>query len=225
MTRRGARARLGVGVGLAALLAGDGACPERACADEGEPALVSPRTQGSTSLEQVLARRRSVRTFAPRDVTWSDVGQLAWAAQGVTAAPLRTAPSAGALYPIELYVATRQGLFIYEPATHRVRLKVRADVRPRLAAHALGQAAVAEAPVSFVFVGVVSRTQAKYGARAERYVALEAGHAAQNLWLQATALGLGAVTIGAFDDRGIRDVLGAPADHLPLYVVPVGYAR
>lgn len=189
--------------------------------------LPAPDVQGRTSLEETLARRRSVREFAGTDLTVAEVGQLCWAAQGETArGGYRTAPSAGALYPLELYLVTREGVFRYEPRGHRLIRHRVGDVRASLEQAARAQAPVGEAPAVFVVAAVSRRTAVKYGeGRARRYVQLEAGHAAQNLLLQAVALGLGAVPIGAFEDRRVQAVLDLPADYEPLYLIPVGHPR
>ena len=189
--------------------------------------LPRPREQGTMSLEETLARRRSVRDFTSSGITPAELGQLCWAAQGVTAAGgLRTAPSAGALYPLELYAVSADGVLHYRPGPHETVLHRAGDLRNALRQAALGQDALAEAPVVFVLAAVYERTAAKYGeGRARRYAQLEAGHAAQNLLLQAVALGLGAVPIGAFDDRRVQAVLGLPADQEPLYLIPVGRVR
>lgn len=191
----------------------------------GSLALPSPRTRGSWSLEETLVRRRSIREFSPDGLTAGELGQLLWAAQGVTDAEgRRTAPSAGALYPLELYAVTPDGVFHYLPVDHTLVVVRRGDVRPQLRRAALDQDVVEEAPAVIVVTGVIGRTSAKYGAeRATRYVHLEAGHAAQNLLLEAVALGLGAVPIGAFDDGQVRSVLGLSADETPLYLLPVGH--
>jgi len=190
-------------------------------------ALPSPRLAGPLSLEEVLAARRSIRSFSEEDLTRAEVGQLLWAAQGVTdAGGHRTAPSAGALYPLELDVVTADGLARYVPEGHRLIRRGSADLRPALRRAALDQAAVGEAPLIIVISGVVERTAARYGAeRAERYVALEAGHAAQNVLLGAVSLGLGAVPIGAFDDAEVRRVLALAEGEDPLYLIPVGHPR
>lgn len=185
--------------------------------------LPPPRMDGPVSLEACLARRRSVRGYAGRDLTWEEIGQLLWAAQGVTAeGDRRTAPSAGALYPLEVYVATRQGVHHYVAPGHRLVALVTEDRRAALRAASLNQPCVGSAPAVFVIAAVVARTAGKYGDRAARYVHIEAGHAAQNLLLQAAALDLAGVPIGAFDDAGLQRVLGLPADQAPLYVIPVG---
>ena len=190
-------------------------------------ALPTPRPEGPLSLEETLQERRSVREFSDEPLSAAELGQLLWAAQGFTTADgRRTAPSAGALYPLELYAVTAEGVFHCDPAAHALATWQRGDRRAGLAAAALSQEAVAEAPLVIAITAVYARTEAKYGRdRGPRYVHLEAGHAAQNILLQAVALGLGAVPMGAFDDRRVQDVLGLPADHVPLYLVPVGHPR
>ncbi len=186
--------------------------------------LPAPSHSGDVSLEQTLATRRSVRHFTSDALDAAQLSQLLWSAQGVTTdAGKRTAPSAGALYPLESYVVTSEGWYRYLPDDHRLERCGVGDVRGALSDAAFGQEAVAAAPVVFLVTGVYDRTAHKYGHRAERYVHLEAGHAAQNLLLQAVAEGLGAVPIGAFDDGQIQSVLGLPADHEPLYLLPVGH--
>jgi SagB-type dehydrogenase family enzyme len=195
-----------------------------ACARDDTVTLPRADRTGKVTLERALAGRRSVRAFQATALTRAEIGQLLWAAQGVTGKRYRTAPSAGALYPLELYVATARGVSRYEPASHRLRRVRDGDVRPAIHAAALNQAAVKSAPALFVVTAVYARTARKYGSqRSPRYVHMEAGHAAQNLLLQATALGLGAVPVGAFSDAGVREALGAPVEHAPLYVIPVGH--
>jgi len=186
--------------------------------------LPSPQTEGGMSLAHALATRRSVRGFTDETLSTEQVSKLLWAAQGITADwGGRTAPSAGALYPLEVYVVTAEGLTHYLPKGHRLEVLSGADLRGPLAAAALGQSAVADAPAVFVIAAVTSRTAAKYGERAERYVQLEAGHACQNLLLQAVALDLGGVPMGAFADAEVRSVLGLPSGQSPLYLVPIGH--
>jgi SagB-type dehydrogenase family enzyme len=186
--------------------------------------LPAPRTSGPMPLERALAERRSVRAFTDEPLSLEELSQLLWAAQGITAEwGGRTAPSAGALYPLEVYAATPDGVYRYVPEDHGLEPLATGDLRPALAGAALGQEAIRDAPVVLVIAAVFRRTEVKYGARAERYVHLEAGHAAQNVLLQAVALGLGGVPIGAFSDRDVQRVLGLPADHAPLYLIPVGH--
>ena len=188
--------------------------------------LPPPRTTGSTSLEEALARRRSVRAFSAEPLTDGEVGQLLWAAQGLTGeGGRRTAPSAGALYPLELYAVTPDGLWHYLPESHALTRLSTEDLRVELRGAALDQDAVGAAPLVVVITGVVERTTVKYGhERAARYVQLEAGHAAQGLLLQAVALDLAAVPIGAFFDSEVARVLGLPPNEAPLYLLPVGRA-
>ncbi len=188
--------------------------------------LSAPTLKGETSLEETLASRHSVRSFTAEALTLAEIGQLLWAAQGITRDwGGRTAPSAGALYPLEVYVATADGLYHYVPQGHKVRVESTADLRQALWRAGLKQSAIRQAPVVFVITAVYARTEGKYGARAERYVKLEAGHAAQNLLLQAVALGLGGVPIGAFYDDQVQSALSLPTDHAPLYLIPVGHPQ
>ena len=187
--------------------------------------LPAPRTTGGIPLDQALAARRSVRDFASTPLTWSEIGQLLWAAQGITHDEgKRTAPSAGATYPLELYVATADGLFRYRPNEHTVTRVTARDVRRDIQRAAGGQDAL-DAPAVFAFAAVPARTAGRYGDRAMRYVQIEIGHAAQNLLLEAVALGLGAVPMGAFSDADLHRVLGLPTDRVALYLVPVGHPR
>lgn len=200
--------------------------PGRAVSDEQGIALPAPETEGELSLEAALAERRSVRSFTGETLTRREISQLLWAAQGITAGwGGRTAPSAGALYPLEIYVVTPEGVFRYAPRGHRMVAVSREDLRGPLWRAGLRQSALREAPAVVVVTGLYERTARKYGERARRYVRLEAGHACQNLLLQAVALDLGAVPIGAFSDSRVREALSLPADQAPLYLVPVGHPR
>ena len=185
--------------------------------------LPEPSRAGKISLEEALARRRSIRRFGKGDLTKKEISQILWAAQGLTSPRgFRTAPSAGALYPLEVYMLTREGVFHYSPRHHGLRKIKPGDHRPALARAALGQRPVRDAAADFVIAAVYARTARKYGARAERYVKIEAGHCCQNILLQATALQLGSVPIGAFYDGKVQAALSLPEDHEPLYIVPVG---
>ena len=222
MTNRARLASVAVAVALAVLLAA-GIC---ICA-EGEAKvspLPAPSKEGKMSLEQALAGRRSIRSFKAEALTREQISQLCWAAQGISDPKrgLRTSPSAGALYPLELYVVTGEGVEHYVPKGHALEKHREGDLRGKLQGAALGQSCVGKAPATFVIAAVVSRTQRKYGQRAERYVWMEVGHAAQNILLQATALGLGAVPVGAFRDEEVAKALSLPADHAPQYLIPVG---
>jgi SagB-type dehydrogenase family enzyme len=186
--------------------------------------LPAPRTSGDLSLEATLRERRSVREFTDEPLSIQEIGQLLWAAQGITASwGGRTAPSAGGLYPLEVYVATADGVWHYLPQDQRAEVVRDDDARGELTSAAHDQDPVGDAPAVIVITAVPARTAAKYGDRAERYVQLEAGHVAQNVLLQAVALDLGAVPIGAFDDDDVASVLLLDPDQVPLYLIPVGH--
>jgi SagB-type dehydrogenase family enzyme len=188
--------------------------------------LPTPRQDGTLSLEEAILQRRSVRAFTDQTLTTERLGQLLWAAQGITdPRGFRTAPSAGALYPLELYVVSAEGLYRYRPQGHQLLQLTGEDLRSTVWQHGLQQGALRDAPTVFLVAAVYQRTANKYGERATRYVHMEAGHAAQNLLLQAVALGLGGVPIGAFHDDQLGEALSLPADHAPLYLLPVGYPQ
>lgn len=180
--------------------------------------------------EELLWRRRSVRAFAPRPLTLQHCAQLLWAAQGVSdPAGLRTAPSAGALYPLELFLVVGQvtgldaAVYRYEPTGHLPAVHLAGDQRTALAAAAHGQSWVAQGAVVLAIAAAYQRCARKYGERAARYVPLKAGHVAQNVRVECTALGLGTAPIGALDDDAVRRVLRLPAGLDPLYLLPVGH--
>lgn len=184
---------------------------------------VDPR---SGPLHRIIATRRSVREFGRRGLTPVETGALLWAGQGITSAEgARAAPSAGALYPITLTVVDARGIWRYVPVEHALSAAEAGDRRVRLATAALGQECVAEAPLTIAVTARPSQLSPRYGKRAERYCMLEAGHVVQNVLLMATALGLAAVPVAAFDDEAVLAVLGLRAEHLALYLVPVGAPR
>lgn len=191
--------------------------------------LPQPVQHSDTSIEEVLRRRRSVRTYKDSPLTLAEVSQLLWAAQGITGpAGFRTAPSAGALYPLEIYIAAGNvedlpaGIYHYSPRGHEVVRVLKGDRRNELCSAALGQTSVKNAPAVIVFSAVYGRTTVKYGDRGIQYVYMETGHAAQNVFLQAVALDLGTVVIGAFYDEAVKKVLKMPGEEQPLYIMPVG---
>lgn len=191
--------------------------------------LPEPHTDAGTSVEQALRLRRSVRTFAEKPLQLSEVAQLLWSAQGITSRDgLRTAPSAGALYPLEIYLVAGSvndlpvGVWHYLPDNHRLEQLNDTDIRNPLAHAALDQAWIREAAAVVVFAAAYERTTRKYGKRGIRYVHIEAGHAAENLFLQAVSLDLNTVIVGAFRDDAIRNALKLPQDHVPLILMPVG---
>jgi SagB-type dehydrogenase family enzyme len=188
--------------------------------------LAKPDRKGALALEKAIAVRRSRRKFSAKQLTLEQIGQLVWAAQGQDAwKGCRTAPSAGATYPLELFIVTGEGLFHYLPAKHSLEKLREQDLRGELALAAWGQEFVEAAPVTLVFVAQFSRTTGRYGQRGIRYVYMEAGHAAQNVHLQAEALGLGSVAVGAFDDDSVSKVLGLASELEPIYMVVAGYCR
>ncbi len=193
--------------------------------EDGAGALPPPRLEGDVSLESAIAGRRSVRRYADRGLSLEALGQLCWSAQGITDSrrALRAAPSAGATYPLELYVATADGVFKYAPADHQLTRHHDEDIRSALRDAALGQRTLEEAPAVFIISGDVQRTAQRYGPRAERYMWMEVGHAAQNLLLQAEALGLVAVPIGAFRDQRTHRAAHLPDREQALYLIPVGH--
>jgi SagB-type dehydrogenase family enzyme len=187
--------------------------------------LPTPSTLGSISLEEAIRTRRSVRQFADQPLNFVQIGQLAWAGQGITDKQrgFRAAPSAGALYPIELYFITPEGLFVYRPDEHSLGQISPSDLRKQLSAAALAQPWVAEAGCNIVIAGSVRKVAAKYGNKAEKFMLLEAGHVAENIQLQAVALGLASVPVGAFDIKNVAKICGLSGDLEPLLIVCVGY--
>ena len=190
--------------------------------------LPKPNFTGEMSLEEAIARRRSVRDFASSSLSVGQIGQLLWAAEGVTgrASDFRAHPSAGALHPLEVYMVTSDGIFHYLTQGHRLSLVRQGDHRVALGRAAYEQMFVADAGCVIAIAAVYGRTTGKYGERGRmRYVPMDAAHAAQNVLLQAVAMGLGAVPVGAFDDEAVRAVLGASATEVPLYLIPVGKTK
>ena len=191
--------------------------------------LPAPRYESGISVEKALHERRSVREYTKEPLTLDQVSQLLWSAQGITHPDgLRTSPSAGALYPLEAYLVAGDvrgispGLYHYRPATHDLEPRSEHDLREALSRAALQQEAVRDAGGVLVLTVVHERITGKYGQRGERYADFEIGHAAQNVLLQAVALGLGAVPVGAFDDASVQKILGLPASEHPRYLIPIG---
>ena len=189
--------------------------------------LPAAQLTGSVSLEKVLSARRSVRDYKDSALRLSEVAQLLWAAQGITADwGGKTAPSAGATYPLEIYAVVGDveglelGVYHYISGSHSLKKTVEGDLREQLSASALGQRCVAEAPVTVVVTAVSDRTTRRYGERGIRYVHMEVGHVGQNVCLQAKTLGLSTVMIGAFRDEAVKGVLKLKEE--PLYLIPVG---
>ena len=191
-----------------------------------------PPGQRGMLLEEAIARRRSIRRFSPQPISLLQLSQLLWAAQGITNASLkfRTVPSAGATYPLEIIVVcgrecveeTDDGIYHYDTDSHSLTRHNYGDVRFKLAGAALDQKMISQAPVDIVICALYERTSLHYGKRGERYVHIEVGHAAQNIYLEATALGLATVAIGAFHDEQVREVLRLDEPYQPLYIMPIG---
>lgn len=175
------------------------------------------------SLSNALSTRRSVREYSPQPLDIDVIGQLFWAAQGVTdARGHRTAPSAGGRYPLEVYAITSNQVLHYLPPGHAVESRADDRVLASLADAAFGQEFVSTAPAVVVISAVVARTEQEYGAVAPDLVNREAGHAAQNVLLQATALDLAHVPVGGFDPARVADLLALPPGEEPLYLIPIG---
>jgi SagB-type dehydrogenase family enzyme len=224
-------ALIGVGIGgLYILLQSmEGGCETMKFTNE-QIKLHEPKHDSETSVEQALLGRRSVREYRNEPLTLTEVSQLLWAAQGITelSRGFRTAPSAGALYPLEVYVIISNvegvaiGVYKYKPCQHEI-VKVRdGDVSDELTAAALGQTWIGDGSVVILFSAVYEITTQKYGDRGIRYVHMEAGHAAQNVYLQAVSLNLGTGVVGAFQDDEVRSILNMSDEENPLYIIPVG---
>jgi SagB-type dehydrogenase family enzyme len=199
---------------------------------EASISLPQPDKTAGLPLHQALDSRRSHRDFVTRPLKLAEVSQLLWSAQGTTGSRgRRTAPSAGALYPLEIYlqVAAVEGIapgtYHFDPKTHRLAMTQRGGQGEQLAQAALHQDYLEDAPLVIVIAAVFARTEKKYGKRATRYVHIEAGNVAQNIYLQATSLSLGTVYVGAFNDAAVKEVLALSENVAPLGLLPVGYIR
>jgi SagB-type dehydrogenase family enzyme len=191
--------------------------------------LPRPRLKSGVSFEKVLGERRSVREYSSEALTIENVSQLLWSAQGVTRPDgWRTAPSAGATFPLELYLVAgnvnglAQGLYRYRTDQHKLIQLGNKDLRADLAAAAPGQEWMKESAIIIVIAAIYDRATRKYGQRGIRYAHMEVGHAAQNVYLQAVSLNLGTTLVGAFDDKRVKEVLKLPSDEQPLGLMPIG---
>lgn len=210
-----------IALGLLCFCAGNMALAED---NDSEIKLPDPVYRGKVNLEKAICERNSVRDYKNKPLAIEDLGQLLWAGQGILSqAGHRTTPSAGAKYPMTLFVAKGDGLWKYVPKKHLLKKVSDKNIMKKLAEASLGQRSVSRAPVIIILAADVNVTAKKYKTRATRYCDLEAGHIAQNIALQATARQIGLVTIGAFKDGEIRTLLNLP-DHFRIcYVLPVGY--
>ncbi|OGC19830.1 hypothetical protein A2282_01005 [candidate division WOR-1 bacterium RIFOXYA12_FULL_36_13] len=189
--------------------------------------LPQPKTKGKVSVEEAIKLRRSERSFYSTPLTKEQIAQLLWACQGITDPQweFRSVPSAGAIYPLEIYVADRNGVYHYLPVKNKLEIIISEDKRSSISRAALTQTFIEDAPLCIIITGSFKKTRDKYGIRAERYVFLEAGHAAENIHLQAVALGLGSVSVGTFWDDVISSALDLPPQNEPLYIIPIGYIK
>ncbi|MFC2019585.1 SagB/ThcOx family dehydrogenase [Chloroflexota bacterium] len=197
--------------------------------------LPPPAETGAISVEEAIARRRSRRHFTPQPISLQQLSQLMWAAQGISdpRRGRRTVPSAGATFPLEIYVACGQngadeidaGIYHYDVAGHSLNRHHSGDIRFELAEAALGQKYIHQAPLNIIICALYERTSQRYGSRGERYVDTEIGHAGQNIYLEATALGLATVAIGAFQDELVSQALRLDRGCRPRYIMPVGSTR
>lgn len=199
-----------------------------------EVKLPAPRERGEMSVEEAIARRRSVRRYGRESLSISHLSQVLWAAQGITGAGrLRAAPSAGATYPLEVFVVIgrdgveglEEGLYHYSVKNHSLEPHKVGDLRGELSIAALDEEFIAQAPVDIVICALYERTSRRYGRRGERYVHMEAGHVAENIHLQAVALGLAVVMVGAFEDESVRKLMDLAEEVRPLYIIPLGKPR
>ena len=203
-------------------LAGSAALAARKTID-----LPEPKILGKMSVEEAIFRRRSERSFYPNELTAGQISQLLWSAQGITDKTwgFRAAPSAGALYPLYLYILKNDGVYQYIPDGHKLVQISAEDKRPALVRASLGQAYISEAPLVIVIAGNFRIIEAKYGQRSYRYLNMEIGHAAENIHLQAVALGLASLPIGSFWDDVVAKTLELPETQDPFYIIPVGYLK
>jgi SagB-type dehydrogenase family enzyme len=190
--------------------------------------LPLPKTTGKMSLEESLYNRRSQRSYTKDcSLTKEQISQLLWAAQGISDPSwgFRTAPSAGSIYPLEVYIVKADGVFHYLPNSHSLELHLKGDKRMSLVRASLGQEYIGDACADIIIAAGYDKTREKFGQRSDRYVQMEAGHAAQNVLLEAVAMGLGAIPVGSFWDDVVIATLELPYGSDPLYIIPVGYIK
>lgn len=192
--------------------------------------LPSPVYDSNTSIEEALLKRRSVRYYSSKQLNLTELSQILWSAQGITdkISGLRTAPSAGALYPLEIYVVVANvkslepGLYKYNPNSHIIARILKGDIRDEISNSSLKQESITISSAIIIITAIYDKTSVKYGKRAERYVHMEVGHTGQNIYLQCTSIGLGTVMIGAFNDDALKRVLNLPDNENPLALYPLG---
>ncbi len=191
--------------------------------------LPAPCYDSKTSIERALIQRRSIRSYSNEPLSLAEISQLLWAAQGITdSRGYRTSPSAGALYPLEIYIVAGRikdipaGIYKYRPHKHQLVKTVDGDKRAEVCRASLNQSPISDAAAVIVFCAISERTTVKYGERGIRYVYIEAGHAVQNVYLQAVSLNLGTLVIGAFRDNELKNVMNFDLYEYPLCIMPVG---
>ncbi len=192
--------------------------------------LPKPNFKGTLTVEQAIGQRRSARSFKQKALNLEEVSQILWSAQGITDKKrnYRSAPSAGALYPLEIFLVAgnvdgiTKGIYRYLPKQHILELVQKGEFRYDLAKSCLSQDWIEDSPASIVIASVPERTKRKYGDRGSRYVHFEAGHASQNIYLMCEALEMGTVAVGAFNDAAVAKLLQMKESEEPLYVMPVG---
>ncbi|MCX7696731.1 MAG: SagB/ThcOx family dehydrogenase [Bacteroidales bacterium] len=191
-----------------------------------EIVLPLPRKTGNMSVEEALFKRRSIRHYKNDSLTLEEVSQILWAAYGVTEGRKKTCPSAGATYPLVIYLLAGEvqslhtGLYRYDPYTHSIKLLIQKDLRKSLTEASLQQDYILHAPASIIIAADFQKTMRYYGQRGERYVYMEVGHCGQNIHLQCEALQMGTVVIGAFDDADVKKLLQIKEE--PMYIMPIG---
>lgn len=191
--------------------------------------LPEPSPYSGVSVGEAIESRRSIRTYGSESISLTELSRLLHSAQGITSEyGFRTAPSAGATFPLSIFViienvdSLEAGIYAYEPANKSLTSVRLGYFLAELSDAALGQTCVRDVPAVIAITAEYSITTSVYGNRGRRYVYMEAGHVSQNIYLQCTAMGLGTVAIGAFTDNAVREILGLSENETPLYLMPVG---
>jgi SagB-type dehydrogenase family enzyme len=194
---------------------------------EGRTGLPTPSYRGTRTLEEALVKRHSNHSFLDRSIELAAVGQILWAGQGIRdRSGGRTAPSAGGRYPLDLYVVAESGVGQYLPEEHEIEGVLSEDLREALYSAALFQESIKQAPLVVVITADFAKAEHQYGEeRAERFALIEVGHVAQNILLQAYAMGLAGVAVGGFKDEQVVEAMQLPPERAPLYIIAIGYSR
>jgi SagB-type dehydrogenase family enzyme len=191
--------------------------------------LPNPRFKGEMSLEESIYSRKSVRSFSDKEIVMEKISQLLWVAQGKNCYK-RTVPSAGAIYPLEIYVfLKKKGIYYYNFRKNELIIEIEEDenesLLKQLAQFSLNQNFIYEAPLNLIICIDFPKIIRGYGERGKRYALIEVGHCAQNVHLEAVSLGLSSVPIGAFQDKLIKDLMLLPENLDPIYIIPIGYSK